>query len=399
MSHSVYFVGAGLSKALQREKPIPLLADFVRTAAHYAENDESDIILLELLGLERLNRFRWESEICRKLAKLIEKDERKPEQVRAFLEALRRRPSESVENFLARDTGGDDDRIIYHPPVRFRYAISRLFSMIGWDVELNLLREFVHQRLREAPGRHSFVCFNYDLFLDRVVAQVVPGWHWHCGYGFDVPYSIASDPAKPYPTSVPACAHSCRSDVQVLKPHGSLNWLLPVVRPAGAMPFGNGPVVVRVDAAGVPEYVATTTDWARLLYPAEAAPIEVAPCIIPPLRRKDTQLEAFSQTREAEVAAVRDAREAFVLGWSMPQTDDDQRCLIRCATQLRAEPLQRLVVVNLNQPPEYFERVADTFGVPFSAVEAWNDGIIDYIRANPSASPVLQPPAREAGGG
>jgi len=378
----VYFVGAGLSRALQRDKPVPLLADFIKIAAHYAENDESNIILTTLIGLETCDTFQWKSEVCSKLAKLIEPEHRKPIDLAAFLRALRRRPSESIEDLLGRHTGTKVDRIFGDPPVRFRYAISRLFTLIGWDVDLKLLEEFVRLRLKRAPGRHSFVSFNYDLFLDRAIAQSVPAWHWHCGYGIRVPYFIARDPVNPYPVvSPPACGHCCQSDVRVLKPHGSLNWLLPVVRPARAMPFGDGPVVVRVDTTGAPEYVATARDWLRLFYTANGMPKKVAPGIIAPLRRKEAHLPIFSETREAEIAAIKDAREVFVLGWSMPATDDDQRCLIRRAADLRAEPPHQLVVVNLNQPPEYFERVADTFGVPLSAVQVWNHGVADYVRA------------------
>jgi hypothetical protein len=58
--NTIYFVGAGLSKALQRDAstPIPLLTDFVKVAAHYAAIDESNVALLTLTGLERLGRFR-----------------------------------------------------------------------------------------------------------------------------------------------------------------------------------------------------------------------------------------------------------------------------------------------------------------------------------------------------
>jgi hypothetical protein len=105
----------------------------------------------------------------------------------------------------------------------------------------------------------------------------------------------------------------------------------------------------------------------------------VGPGIIVPLRRKDATLAILKQVREQEFAAVTQATEAFVLGWSMPATDEDQRSLIRYAASLRDKPFKRLVVVNLNQQPEYFEHIADTFIVEYSAVETWNDGFKDYL--------------------
>ena len=50
--------------------------------------------------------------------------------------------------------------------------------------------------------------------------------------------------------------------------------------------------------------------------------------------------------REQQHAAVRAAHEVWVLGWSSPSTDEDQRELIADALAARSEPLQRLVLVN-----------------------------------------------------
>ncbi len=48
---AVYFVGAGLPKALQQDSfPVPLMWDFVKTAAFYAATD--DVLLTALTQLE-----------------------------------------------------------------------------------------------------------------------------------------------------------------------------------------------------------------------------------------------------------------------------------------------------------------------------------------------------------
>jgi hypothetical protein len=383
MPHSIYFIGAGLSKALQQDVPVPLMADFVRVATHYAERDKSRIILTALIGLEALGLFRWKSEVCKTLAQKIEIDRLNSDDVAAFLAALRRRPSESIEDLLNHDTEQvkDVDHMLHNAPLRFRSAINRLFTLIRWRVDLQLLMRFVGKRLRDTTGRHTFVSFNYDLFLDRVIAHTDPNWHWHCGYGFDIPYAITTDPIKPYPIALSPRCHVCSSNTQILKPHGSLNWLLRVSQPNAAMPFNEAPVVARVDAGGNPEYLDAVDDWLRLSYTKEEMPVEVAPGIIAPLRPKDATLSAFRQSREQEITSIKAASDVFVLGWSMPATDDDQRCLIRYAAQLRENPFRRVVVVNLEQSPEYFHTVAETFCVPPDMVEVWNTGFADYMQA------------------
>ena len=380
MGHTIHFVGAGLSKSLEVNHPVPLMADFIRVAAHYAENDTKAITLLALVGLELLDRFKWPSPSARQFAKAIDPRNLNAKVVKQFCDELRRRPAESIEDLLANDAPTSDaaNEAVYSPVIRFRYAISRIFSQIGWQVDLSLLEKFVRRAI-ESGGRHTFVSFNYDLYLDRVVQTVCATWHWHCGYGVDIPYCITTDPSDHgEPVNTVPGDHQCFPDVRVLKPHGSLHWLLPVENPNASMPFGGGPVTVRLDDNGRPEYVRTTINWPKVKYPQQL-PTDVAPGIIAPLRRKDAQIPIFVKSRSEEFDAVRIADEAFVLGWSLPLTDEDQRCLIGYAVQLRAKPFQRVVVINLNQPPEYFDRIARTFGVPRSAVEVWNAGFKDYL--------------------
>lgn len=384
MGKAVYFVGAGLSKALESEAdtPVPLLMDFVKVAAHYAATDESNIIILALTGLERLGRFRWRSPEALKLARAFDPNRPDPVVIAALVAAFRRRPAESIEDLLARDDRGASfgEAAVFDAPIRFRYAVNRVFRRIGWSVNLELLKRYLIFRLAQA-GEHTFVSFNYDLFLDRAVSEVSTDWRWHCGYGYEVGYSTSVDPSDGDDDVVAAPAHACDSGVRVLKPHGSLNWLLPFANPGKTMPFEDGPTVVRVDDDGHPEYVGTLPDWVKVILPDAGLPHHVEPGIIAPLKRKDANLLIFKHIRSEELTAVRDADDAYVLGWSMPLSDDDQTCLIRYAVSLRNAPLQRVVAVNRNQPPEYFERVADVFGVPLERVEVWNDGFADYVDA------------------
>ena len=383
VTQSLYFVGAGLSKSLQTSSavPVPLMADFIRVVSYYAEQDAEPVALIQLIGLELLDRFAWPSPGARALAQRIEIRKLAKSIVSEFLAELRRRPSESIEDLLAKDQPSADAALdaIYAPVIRFRYAINRVFSQIGWCVDLPLIERFV-QRAVEHDGQHTFVSFNYDLFLDRAVQKVCGAWHWHCGYGFEIPFCVTDDPddSGTDATAFPA-THLCQADVRILKPHGSLHWLLPVENPNAAMPFKDGPTTVRVDQSHAPEYIQTISNWPRVRYPTDGLPTDVGPGIIAPLRRKDARLDIFVRSRAMEFEAVRTADEAFVLGWSVPVTDDDQRCLIGYAVQLRAKPFKRVTVVNLNQPPEYYERLRRLFDVQHSAMRIWNDGVADFL--------------------
>src|SRR5204862_8055392 len=100
---------------------------------------------------------------------------------------------------------------------------------------------------------HTFVSFNYDLFLDRALSETVTEWSWHCGYGFDAPYAVTSDPTDDGTEAQVAPEHPCHSSIRLLNPHGSLNWLLPVHQLSSLMPFSDGPTTIRVDDTGRPD--------------------------------------------------------------------------------------------------------------------------------------------------
>ena len=50
-----------------------------------------------------------------------------------------------------------------------------------------------------------------------------------------------------------------------------------------------------------------------------------------------------------ESQALESAHEVWVIGWSVPQTDGDQRDLIRAAVARRPRPIERLRVVRASQ--------------------------------------------------
>jgi len=83
--------------------------------------------------------------------------------------------------------------------------------------------------------------------------------------------------------------------------------------------------------------------------------------------------------RQREEAALRNADEVYVLGWSMPSSDKDQIALIKRAVSARRRPLQRVVVVNRGAKENYFRRVAEVLGVPKRALVRYNEGLQDFL--------------------
>src|SRR5579859_7262701 len=72
-------------------------------------------------------------------------------------------------------------------------------------------------------------------------------------------------------------------------------------------------------------------------------------------RLRRSELSFVKASRGAEAAALAEADEIFVIGWSVPETDIDQADLIERAVGERRKPLQNLTVVNWNAPATYFD--------------------------------------------
>jgi len=62
MGQTVWFVGAGFTKALQHRQPIPMMMDFVAVMCHYARRD--DVVLMALIGLEAMGVTNITSRSC-----------------------------------------------------------------------------------------------------------------------------------------------------------------------------------------------------------------------------------------------------------------------------------------------------------------------------------------------
>jgi len=330
-----------------------------------------------------------------------------------FTDAMKRRPSESVEDLLLRalqkaerPVGSDREALqtsfCANAPDQFSCAINNLFGLnIAWDVNLRPLEAFLAHQFQSQPlatCTHTVVDFNYDLILDRTAQKVASHaapleclWHPSTGYGFEIGWYVYSgesggsaEEAQAHPLALKP-----HGNLVILKPHGSLNWI--ACHDENHKGFDpNKPLFLALKDltdGGVDYWHPRSQECLNIVYrgPAGSGQFCAAHGSIflipptPPAKTEKTSPTFLRKLREAEKAAIKEADEIFVIGWSMPVTDQDQICTIRHCVAEREKPLESLTVINRGERPEYFERVADTFGVTRSALRIFNDGFSDYV--------------------
>ena len=394
MSKILYFVGAGLTKALALPtRPVPAMFDFIATAAEYI-NDE--VVLTTLAELENSDPYpyAWVSAAARSLApQLVGRNRtRDPVVLAEFARALRERPGESIEDLLDRTGGDASNWSSRSADERFRFAIRRLFTIIGWDVDWSPLRLFLARQFEQADSTHTFVSFNYDLILERGIQVAADGnVDLTRIYGFPTTLQVTGDPPPSMDefsggafsglpvTGLPARTMDLR--LVVLKPHGSLNWLAPIKgqydeSKRDELRDGRS-VVLPLSDDGALRYLPTTNlpPWVQL---TNDFPINVEPVILTPRGAKKPDRQFLRDVREREESAILKADEIYVLGWSIPKTDSDQECMIRSAVAKRSQSFRQVTVVNVSAGADYYRRVQDIFGVERSAVRTYNAGFRDF---------------------
>lgn len=402
MPNTVYLVGAGLTKSLQTDRPVPLMMDFVRVMADYLEADDSNIILTTLAEFENYATYEWPCQEATALAKSLvgRNADRGAENKARFARCLRNRPSESVEDLMERASRSPDAFL----KNRFLWAINRLFSIVGWQVDIELLIGFLRRRFQDQNCNHSFVSFNYDLVLDRAI-QRAGGASWEAlrGYGFAIPYFTTEEPGpdveagsfRPTQAQPTFGAPDRTPPIEILKHHGSLNWLLPITVPYRTDQHGlvlePAPMVIPLTSEGHLRYWATTANFNHIQRPNEM-PCDHGIFIIPPSSDKRTDMPFLEQIRQREEQAITEAEEMFIIGYSLPLTDNDQSTLIRRAARRRRSQLARLVVINYCAPPDYFRRTAELFSFPIERLEVYNAGFAGYAAWYEKESVFCVPP-------
>jgi hypothetical protein len=382
-----YFIGAGLSKSLEiKGSPIPAMWDFTATMADYLNDD---IVLTSMAELENAGLYQHRSDEAASIAARLvgESVDRSPAMRTAFREALKKRPAESIEDIIERSLHTSNNQSAESAHQRFKYAINRLFCLVGWNVNLDSLEHFLQKQISQDATHHTFVSFNYDLILDFAVQKTVSTWMPDTGYGFNIPYCVTDDP---YPTgdgpgrsvrAVPFGSHARDSTVTILKPHGSLNWLVPYqvpyVQPRHGIQLLDSTPTIPLTKEGCLRYWCSSEIFQRIQLPNQL-PSEVGICILPPSSAKLSELSFVKASREGELDALASADEVVVVGWSVPDTDIDQAELIKQAINKRSKPIQSLTVVNRMASQKYFERLAHLFCVDSRKIHIHNTGFIDF---------------------
>ncbi len=361
----VYFLGAGLSKAL--EKPgsrIPLMSDFVQVMAEYSDSD--DTILTTLAELENAKAFQYGCDDCAKLAREVVHADPSSATKLAFKRAFTNRRAESIEQLLANALAkgpGEEGPSGTALVIRFNYAINKFFSLLNWDVDWDPLDRFLLHQFRLYPptsNQHTFVSFNYDLILDHAIQAIAEdNWNPFTGYGFHV--SRYLECGKDRMAELPPWLQCPPSDrIRILKPHGSLSWLVPQAKSGQT---GDPGYLLQDGPACVPLAEHGEVTYSGIIEPRAVFPTILAVCIIPPTEpAKRVNLGFIEKTRCLERLAIESADDVYVLGWSMPETDQDQRSLIGHALTERSAALTRLIVVNKEDAgADYFDGIQKLF--------------------------------------
>ena len=139
--------------------------------------------------LENAGLYQHKSEEAARLAaKVVGKSaDRSPATRAAFREALKSRPRESIEDLLERSLGLSGNPAAAFAHQRFKYAINRLFCLVGWNINRKPLEHFLECQIGPGGARHTFVSFNYDLILEASVQNVSAEWRPETGYSFGIP--------------------------------------------------------------------------------------------------------------------------------------------------------------------------------------------------------------------
>ena len=397
----VYFLGAGLTKSLEvKPKRVPLMNDFI---AVLADRLEDETILTHLAHLEIADLFQTSCPEARNLAiEILVKDNNSRAIRDQLREALKNRPPENIEalvehaarvgsyrgtnplTYLDRSELDDPETgamvvkyfALGEAPLRFNFAINSYFDWVGWDLKLDLLQRFVSRQLALPDTTHTFISFNYDLALDRCLQIGSSGqWDFGDGYGFPIRHFLTTDQAEKRPSRIQTINASRQVDrkIQLLKPHGSLNWFLPF---DGSYQFHSEPVVVILDPEMRISYC-SSYNIDKVGFP-NGSTKNIGLFLYPPLERK-RGYEFIRRIWDEETEAVRAANEIYIIGWSLPMTDAGQTTLITEALKGRRQLLEQITVVNYGAPSGYFDRIASLVQVDQARIIRHNHGFEDYV--------------------
>jgi hypothetical protein len=376
-----YLVGAGLTKALETTRRVPLMADFVSVMADHLDDRT---IAAAMAEFELSGWFEWPSTpVGLDLAKRVRAGDTSA--LTEFSRELKRRPSENIEDLLVKANQA--------PSNLFVRSVNRLFWRIGLDLKLGSLKRFLSSQNAIANCEHVVTSFNYDLALDRCV-QELNLWHPSLGYGFRCDRLLKRDVESAFVNERTGGKNiyiepwrfdpESQTNWRLIKPHGSLSWVY-IYRRWGE--FGIGAIV---DDSGLVSYAKDIKMPSRILAGGmSGSPISVT-ILGPGYNRKPNfdlyngvtrppgEIPRSQVMTNVQRDAIANADEVYILGWSMPPTDGPDVDLLRAACQSRRSKIPKLVIVNRGATLDYFQRVRSVFGDP-EIIETHNDGFEQFV--------------------
>ena len=351
-----------------------MMMDFAHVMADYVDND---VVLNALVQMEFAHVYESVCEQCEQFADSLDVPKAGQQERARFAELVRSRQPESIERLLDRAWNNrESDVWASGLPTLFRYAINQVFSTIGWNLRLDVLEQFLVRQFAGSSQSHTFVSFNYDLALDRSIERSSGGlWQPRDGYGFEFPFYTTEDTQSDSPNGGAGASQTqslpcCSTAIKILKPHGSLNWLMRTGRLTNTGNLGDPfRMVLPLDQQSRLRYWASPHTF-NYISGTDEWPRNFEILIAPPLPSKPVVMQRILAS---EAEAICFADEIFVIGYSFPQTDEDQRMLV-CEAAKRAKINKTLTVVNCGESPAYFQRISDIFEVPRARTRSFNDG-------------------------
>ncbi|HSY47305.1 MAG TPA: hypothetical protein VLC46_00690 [Thermoanaerobaculia bacterium] len=389
--HAIYFVGAGLPRALQQpDFPVPLMWDFVSVAASYAATD--DVLLTTLTQLEIGGVFEHSTPQSIALAAKVAPPSTATAAERAeFLQAISSRRPENIEQLLIRasELAKAPTKVVLDRttlkllPLRFSFAINRVFAHIGWSFSASPLRRFLGGELHTFE-RATFVSFNYDLMLEHGIEDVAPdAWCATTGYGTAFEEFVEADEGNKHlrrrgsggqgSLRSHTTTRASSGRIVVLKPHGSLNWLC---RFADNYAFVGYPTHLVLSVDERVAYLGGNN--VELLERPNGWPWPNAGVFISPPTQKTPLPTILTQEEEAIV----DADDVLIIGWSAPATDEDQVALIKRAIARRRRPFRRVTLIEWNPARFQVRRMRELFA-PSTTFTLWVGGFQTYATHTP----------------
>lgn len=213
---------------------------------------------------------------------------------------------------------------------------------------------------------HTAISFNYDICLEYSLSKMRLPWKSDTGYTNPHKFVLK----KRRSNVIEDGERGATSTIQVLKPHGSANWFVPMNRRYSAP-------IVQVDVDGRPTYltVGEKESYAFDNNASEAKPERYVPFIIPPLEFKGVAGDFMRSVYKDMQERLHAAHAIVIVGWSMPTTDQMMRQRISDAIDVLADAshLEQLLICDLNPTNRFYERYASI--IPAKTFrEPWKEG-------------------------